>query len=72
MSNLFEHNSIRIQNKVSSICNKTDASHFKVINKIVKFKKNDGLEIELKHFKSLIPNGYYFCTNQTRNSIILD
>ena len=69
---IFEHNPKNEQNKVASICKKTDASHFTVKNHRVIFKKKDEINIELKHFKSLLSDGYYFCTNQTRDSLILD
>jgi len=35
-------------------------------------KQNEGKEIELKHYNSLLPDGYYFCTRQERKSSILD
>ena len=69
---IFDHNSKNEQNIVTSICKKTDASHFTVQNKRIIFKKKDGDNIELKHFKTLLSNGYYFCTKQTKNSLILD
>ena len=69
---IFNHNSKNEQNIVASICKKTDASHFTVKNMRVIFKKKEGGNIELKHFKTLLSNGYYFCSNQTKNSLILD
>ena len=58
--------------KVSYICKKTDASHFTVVNQNVNLKKKDGNIIMLKHFKTLLPNGYYFCSLKKENSLILD
>jgi len=69
---IFDHNSKDEQHKVTSICKKTDASQFIVKNKRVIFKKRGSINIELKHFKSLLSDGYYFCTNQSKNSLILD
>jgi len=57
---------------VLSICKKTNASHFNVKNHRVILKRKDGKNIELKHNKSLLDDGYYFCTNQKKNSLILD
>ena len=68
----FRQKPKNVQKKVTSICNKTDASHFTIKNQIVIFKKKDGTKIELKHFRSLLSDGYYFCINQKRNSLILD
>ena len=60
------------QRKVSIICKQTDASHFTVRNLRLWFRKNTGEEIELKHNNFLLQDGYYFCTEQTRFSKILD
>ena len=57
---------------VSTICKNTDASHFTVENHKVNFKKKDGGIIKLKHFKTLLPDGYYLCSLQSGNSLILD
>jgi hypothetical protein len=58
--------------QVKIVCLHTDASHFTVRNLLVRLKKHDGTEIELKHYNSLLPDGYYFCTGQKRNSSILE
>ena len=68
----FSQKNKNVQKKVASICNKTDASHFTIRNQVVILKKKDGTNIELKHFRSLLSDGYYFCINQNRNSLILD
>ena len=54
------------------VCQNTDASHFRVVNQIVLLKHMGGMELELKHYNSLLPDGYYFCTQQNRKSSILD
>jgi len=69
---IFDHNPKDEQHKVTSICKKTNASHFIVKNKRVIFKKRDSKNIELNHFKSLLSDGYYFCTNQSTSPLILD
>ena len=69
---IFKHIPQNEQNKVASICKKTDASHFTVKSQRIIFKKKDGINIELEHFKSLLSDGYYFCTKHSRNSLILD
>ncbi len=69
---IFDHNHNREQIIVTSICKKTDASHFVVKNQKVILKRKNGNQIKLQHFKSVISDGYYFCSNQKRNSLILD
>ena len=69
---IFNPNTEYSDEKVSSICKKTDASHFTVVNRNINFKKKDGKIIRLNHFKTLLPNGYYFCSLQRENSLILD
>ena len=69
---VFEKNPKNTNANVMSICLKTDASHFTVNNQIVNFKKIDSNIIRLKHFKTLLPDGYYFCSLQSGNSNVLD
>ncbi|HBL56307.1 MAG TPA: hypothetical protein DDZ36_10675 [Deltaproteobacteria bacterium] len=58
--------------QVNLVCLQTDASHFTVRNLRVRFKLLNGEELELKHYNSLLPDGYYFCTQQQRKSTILE
>ena len=60
------------QRQVVMICKHTDASHFTVRNSRLWLRKKDGKEIELKYNKFLLRDGYYFCTEQNRESDILD
>ena len=53
------------------VCSKIDGSQFIVRNRRVWLKKNDENEIELKHYKSILPDGYYFCSGNDRNSPII-
>ena len=61
-----------LHRQVEMVCLNTDASHFIVRDLRVWLKQNEGKEIELKHYNSLLPDGYYFCTRQERKSSILD
>ena len=63
---------VSLHRQVEMVCLNTDASHFIVRDIRVWLKQNDGKEIELKHYKSLLPDGYYFCKSQERKSSILD
>ena len=54
------------------VCQNTDASHFQVENQLIQLKRHDGKEIELKHYNSFLPDGYYFFSLQNRKSSILD
>ena len=54
------------------VCQNTDASHFQVEKNLVRLKRQDGKEIILKHYNSVLPDGYYFCTRQNRKSSILE
>ena len=60
-----------LHRQVEMVCLNTDASHFIVRDLRVWLKQNEGKEIELKHYNSLLPDGYYFCTRQERKSSIL-
>ena len=61
-----------LRKQADLVCQNTDASHFRVENQLVRLKRHDGKELELKHYNSLLPDGYYFCTRQNRKSSILD
>jgi len=61
-----------LHKQVALVCQNTDASHFKIENQLVLLKRQDGKELELRHYNSLLPDGYYFCTRQNRKSSILD
>ena len=61
-----------LRKQADLVCQNTDASHFRVENQLVLLKRHDGKELELKHYNSLLPDGYYFCTRQKRKSSILD
>ena len=54
------------------VCQNTDASHFRVEKQQVQLRRHNGNELELKHYNSLLPDGYYFCTRQKRKSSILE
>jgi hypothetical protein len=57
--------------QVELVCQNTDASHFQIKNKLVLLRQG-GKKLELRHYNSLLPDGYYFCTRQNRKSSILD
>lgn len=67
----FVPNTENTYKKVNLICQKTNASHFTVFNQKVNLKKSSKL-ISLNHLKISLPDGYYFCSHQMRNSSILD
>ena len=75
-SNLDEKAYTRIPNDVhqqaEKVCNNIDGTQFIVRDHQVWLKKKDESEIELKHYKSILPDGYYFCSGHDRNSIIIE
>ena len=75
-SNLQEKTYTKIPDDVhkqaEKVCNNIDGSQFIVRDRQVWLKKNDESEIELKHFKSILPDGYYFCSGHVRNSLIIE
>ena len=75
-SNIKEKKYTKIPNTVHKqalkICNKIDGSHFIVRERRVWLRKIDNTEIELKHYKSILPDGYYLCSGLNRNSEIID
>ena len=75
-SNLQEKVFTRIPDNVHKqakiVCNNIDGTHFIVRERRVWLKKKDESEIELNHYKSILPDGYYFCSGHDRNSLIID
>jgi|TARA_Y100000031_G_scaffold62445_1_gene70378 hypothetical protein len=75
-SNLQEKTYTRIPNDVhqqaEKVCNNIDGSQFIVRDLGVWLKKKDQSEIELKHYKSILPDGYYFCSGHDRDSLIIE
>ncbi len=75
-SNLQEKVYTRIPDDVyqqaEKVCNNIDGSQFIVRDLRVWMKKKDNSEIELKHYKSILPDGYYFCSGHDRNSLIIE
>jgi len=75
-SNLQEKIYTKIPNDVhqqaEKVCNNIDGSQFRVSDLRVWLKKKDMSEIELKHYKSILPDGYYFCSGYDRNSLIIE
>ena len=75
-SNLQEKAYTRIPDNVhkqaEKVCNNIDGSQFIVRDSQVWLKKKDKSEIELKHYKSILPDGYYFCSGHDRNSLIIE
>jgi hypothetical protein len=61
-----------LHKQVELVCQNSDASHFLIENQMVLLKSQEGKELELRHYNSLLPDGYYFCTRQNRKSSILD
>ena len=62
----------KLRKQADLVCQNIDASHFRVENQLVLLKHQGGRELELKHYNSLLTDGYYFCTRQNRKSSILD
>ena len=58
--------------QAEKVCNNIDGSQFIVRDLRVWLKKKDKSEIELKHYKSILPDGYYFCSGHDRNSLIIE
>ena len=61
-----------IHQQAEKVCNNIDGSQFIVRDLRVWLKKKDKSEIELKHYKSILPDGYYFCSGHDRNSLIIE
>ena len=75
-SNLKEKAYTRIPDDVhkqaEKVCNNIDGSQFIVRDSQVWLKKKDESKIELKHYKSILQDGYYFCSGHKRNSMIIE
>ena len=75
-SNLKEKAYTRIPNDVhqqaEKVCNNIDGSQFIVRDLRIWLKKKDESEIELKHYKSILPDGYYFCSGHDGDSLIIE
>ena len=75
-SNLQEKAYTRIPDNLhkqaEKVCNNIDGSQFIVRDRQVWLKKKKESEIELKHYKSILPDGYYFCSGHDRNSQIIE
>ena len=75
-SNLQEKVYTRIPDNVyqqaEKVCNNIDGYQFIVRDLRVWMKKKDDSEIELKHYKSILPDGYYYCSGHDRNSLIIE
>ena len=61
-----------VYQQAEKVCNNIDGSQFIVRDLRVWMKKKDDSEIELKHYKSILPDGYYFCSGHDRNSMIIE
>ena len=61
-----------VHKQAEKVCNNIDGSQFMVRDLRVWLKKKDKSEIELKHYKSILPDGYYFCSGHDRNSLIIE
>ena len=63
---------IGVHQQAEKVCDNIDGSQFIVSDLRVWLKKTDEGEIELKHYKSILPDGYYFCSGNDGNSTIID
>ena len=61
-----------VHRQAEIVCSKIEGSQFIIRDRRVWLKKKDENEIELKHYKSILPDGYYFCSGNDRNSMIID
>ena len=61
-----------VHQQADKICKNIDGSQFIVRDRRVWLKKKNKREIELNHYKSILPDGYYFCSGYDRNSLIID
>ena len=61
-----------INQQAEKVCKYIDGSHFVVRERRIWLKKKDDSEIELKHYKSILPDGYYLCSGHDRESLIID
>ena len=72
LESTFDDHPKEFYEKAEIVCKKTNASHFKVKENIVYFRKKSDIELKQVHYNSLLPDGYYFCSGQLRESSILD
>ena len=61
-----------VHKQAVKVCNNIDGSQFIVRDLRVWLKKKDKREIELKHYKSILPDGYYFCSGHDGDSLIIE
>ena len=61
-----------LHKQAEKVCNNIDGSQFIVKDRQVWLKKKDEKEIELKHYKSILPDGYYFCSGHETDSLIIE
>tara|TARA_B100000579_G_C22811676_1_gene845578 strand:+ start:804 stop:1097 length:294 start_codon:yes stop_codon:yes gene_type:complete len=61
-----------VYNQAKKVCDNIDGSHFIVKDFRVWLKQKNGMEIELKHYNALLPDGYYFCSQNVRDSLIIE
>ena len=61
-----------VHRQAAIVCSKIAGSQFIIRDRRVWLKKKDENGIELKHYKSILPDGYYFCSGHDRNSQIID
>ena len=61
-----------VHKQAEKVCNNIDGSQFIVRDRQVWLKKKDESEIELKHYKSILPDGYYFCSGHESDSLIIE
>jgi len=61
-----------VHKEAEKICKNIDGSHYIVRDRRVWLKKKDEGEIELNHYKTILRDGYYFCSGHDRSSTIID
>ena len=61
-----------LHKQTEKVCNNIESTQFIVRDRRVLLKKKDETEIDLNHYKSTLPDGYYFCSGHARNSLIID
>ena len=60
-----------VHKQAEKVCNNIDGTQFVVRDRHIWVKKKDDSEIKLNHYKSILPDGYYFCSGHDRNSLII-
>ena len=61
-----------VHQQAEKVCNNIDGSQFIIRDRRVWLKIKDENEIELKHYKSILPDGYYLCSGRDWNSLIIE